>query len=71
MSFGSTAYASYVRIRSESDQRSFPDWTDLAHTRRLAWEAAAQAVAFAVLPSSLTNDSDDVSAGDQVDEDDD
>jgi len=57
MSFGSTAYASYVRIRSESGERTFPCWDDLSRVRRLAWEAAAQAVALAVLPQSLNPDS--------------
>ncbi len=60
MSYGSVAYQSYVRIRSESGDRSFPDWTELAHARRLAWEAAAQAVALAAFPSlSPDGDPDD------------
>ncbi len=56
MSYGSTAYKSYIRIRSESDERTFPDWADLPHVRRLAWEAAAQAVAMAVLPFAIVDD---------------
>jgi len=51
MSFGSTAYASYVRIHTESGNRRFPSWSGLPHEKRMAWEAAAQAVAMAVLPS--------------------
>ena len=56
MSFGSTAYASYVRIQTESGNRRFPSWSGLPHEKRLAWEAAAQAVARAVLPSSQYSD---------------
>jgi hypothetical protein len=56
MSYGSVAYQSYARIRSESGDRSFPDWTELSHTRRLAWEAAAQAVALAAFPSLTRED---------------
>lgn len=59
MSFGSIAYASYVEIRSESEQRRFPDWSELPHLRRLAWEAAAQAVALAAFPSLTREDSCD------------
>ena len=59
MSFGSIAYASYVRIRSESDHRTFPDWTDLSHQRRIAWEAAAQAVALSAIPALSNEDSFD------------
>ena len=68
MSFGSTAYASYVRIRSESGERTFPGWEDLAHVRRLAWEAAAQAVALAVLPASLNPESRDEESPYDVDD---
>jgi hypothetical protein len=60
MSFGSIAYESYVRIRSESDERTFPDWTEIPHLRRLAWEAAAQAVAIAALPSLSSEDLPDL-----------
>lgn len=52
MSFGSTAYQSYVRIRAESGDHRLPAWSGLSHEKRLAWEAAAQAVAMAVLPAS-------------------
>ncbi|HEY0984649.1 hypothetical protein [Schlesneria sp.] len=52
MSFGSTAYQSYVRIHTESGHRRLPPWSGLTHEKRLAWEAAAQAVAMAVLPSA-------------------
>ena len=53
MSFGSTAYESYVRIHLESGEPPKPSWHALPHVRRLAWEAAAQAVAMAILPPSL------------------
>lgn len=53
MSYGSTAYASYVRIQFEINGKTLPSWDALSHTRRIGWEAAAQAVAMAVLPSSL------------------
>ncbi len=53
MSYGSTAYASFVRIHLESGQPTHPAWTALPHLGRMAWEAAAQAVAQAVLPASL------------------
>lgn len=50
MSQGSTAYASYVRIHEEMGRRKPRDWCELSHIRRMAWEAAAQAVALSVLP---------------------
>ena len=53
MSFGSNAYESYVRIHVESGEIGLPSWSGLSHLKRLAWEAAAQAVAIAVLPASL------------------
>jgi hypothetical protein len=53
MSFGSTAYENYVRIHIESGEPRQPSWSGLSHLKRLAWEAAAQAVAMAVLPASL------------------
>ena len=53
MSFGSNAYESYVRIHVESGVHSHPTWDALPHVGRLAWEAAAQAVASAVLPEWL------------------
>ena len=53
MSYGSTAYASFVRIHLESGQPNHPSWSGLPHLGRLAWEAAAQAVAHEVLPASL------------------
>ncbi|WP_157606133.1 hypothetical protein [Schlesneria paludicola] len=33
--------------------RTLPSWDALTHVKRIGWEAAAQAVAMAVLPSSL------------------
>ena len=63
MSQGSTAYASYVRIHQEMGRPSLPEWEALSHVRRMAWEAAAQAVALSVLPTSLTsleNDDEEV-----------
>lgn len=53
MSYGSTAYESYVRIHLESGEPQKPSWHALPHVGRLAWEAAAQAVAMAILPPSL------------------
>lgn len=66
MSFGSTAYASFARINLEMNGRTLPSWDALTHVKRIGWEAAAQAVAMAVLPSSLefTNDVDDDLNGD-------
>jgi hypothetical protein len=65
MSSGSTAYASFVRIHTEMGRPTPPHWCALSHVRRMAWEAAAQAVALSVLPNSLdpgrleTDDDDD------------
>ena len=59
MSQGSTAYASYVRIHKELGRPTLPEWEALSHVRRLAWEAAAQAVALSVLPTSLTSSDDE------------
>ena len=59
MSFGSTAYQSYVRIHVESGNTRHQPWESLTHLRRMAWEAAAQAVALAVLPRSMKRDSDE------------
>ena len=56
MSYGFTAYESYVRIHAESGGPAFPGWTALPHVGRMAWEAAAQAVALAVLPAYLKPD---------------
>ena len=56
MSYGFTAYESYVRIHAESGGPAFPRWTALPHVGRMAWEAAAQAVALAVLPAYLNPD---------------
>lgn len=67
MSFGSTAYESYVRIHSESGRNNFPKWSGLTHVGRMAWEAAAQAVALSVLPSQTTagfDDDDEFDEGD-------
>jgi hypothetical protein len=69
MSYGFTAYESYVRIHAESGGTSFPGWAALPHIGRMAWEAAAQAVALAVLPAYLNpdqlDDMDDEAEGDQ------
>lgn len=59
MSFGSMAYASFVRIHTESGEPTFPSWEGLSHVGRMAWEAAAQAVALAVPPTSLSSDSEE------------
>lgn len=59
MSVGSTAYASFVRIHVESGEPTFPSWEGLSHVGRMAWEAAAQAVALSVLPTCLSMDLDD------------
>ena len=56
MSYGSTAYESYVRIHAELGGPSFPSWSALPHVGRMAWEAAAQAVALSVLPAYLNPD---------------
>ncbi len=56
MSYGFTAYESYVRIHAESGGPAFPGWSALPHVGRMAWEAAAQAVALAVLPAYLNPD---------------
>ncbi len=56
MSYGFTAYESYVRIHTESGGSAFPGWSALPHVGRMAWEAAAQAVALAVLPAYLNPD---------------
>lgn len=64
MSQGSTAYASYVRIHEEMGRRPLPDWSSLSHVRRMAWEAAAQAVALAVLPRASDPEGDQAETGD-------
>ena len=56
MSYGFTAYESYVRSHAESGGPAFPRWTALPRVGRMAWEAAAQAVALAVLPAYLNPD---------------
>jgi|GEM_PF-4274365 len=56
MSFGSTAYESYLRIHAEMGKSNIPNWEDIPHIRRVAWEAAAQAVAKAVLESTQIPD---------------
>lgn len=61
MGQGSNAYASYLRIHEEMGRRPPPDWNELSHVRRMAWEAAAQAVALSVLsqsPSPIRLDDD-------------
>ena len=69
MSYGFTAYESYVRIHAESGGPSFPGWTALPHVGRMAWEAAAQAVALAVLPADLNPDPlDDLNDETEIDE---
>ena len=57
MGQGSTAYASFVRIHEEMGRPALPDWRALSHVRRMAWEAAAQAVARSILPTALGSDS--------------
>ncbi len=73
MSYGFTAYESYVRIHAESGGPSFPGWTALPHVGRMAWEAAAQAVALAVLPAYLNpemlDDLDDEAENDKFSND--
>ena len=56
MGQGSTAYASYVRIHEEMGCPSLSDWRALSHVDRMAWEAAAQAVARSLLPSAFGPD---------------
>ena len=69
MSYGFTAYESYVRIHVEMGQTAFPGWTALPHVGRMAWEAAAQAVALAVLPADLNPDPlDDLNDETEIDE---
>lgn len=60
MSFGSTAYETFVRIHVESGRTRLPPWNHLTHLRRLAWEAAAQAVAMAILPEFSRDDEEEV-----------
>ena len=59
MSYGSAAYATYVRIHHESGERTPKPWTALSHVRRLAWEAAAQEVARAIIPEKFNQDPSD------------
>ena len=54
MSHGSKAYESFVRIHAEMGKPPLPNWQSLSHVKRMAWEAAAHAVAMSVLPISLT-----------------
>ncbi|MEI8017343.1 MAG: hypothetical protein WCH39_04035 [Schlesneria sp.] len=69
MSYGFTAYESYVRIHAESGGPAFPGWTALPQLGRMAWEAAAQAVALAVLPTYLNPDPlDDLDHDEEPDE---
>jgi hypothetical protein len=56
VSYGSNAYEAYVRIHLESGAVAMPSWSGLSHLGRMAWEAAAQAVAMAVLPKWLNPD---------------
>lgn len=68
MSFGSTAYASFVRIHFESGEATFPSWEALSHVGRMAWEGAAQAVALSVLPKSFSSDPDETDDDDGLDD---
>lgn len=56
MSFGSTAYESYLRVHAEMGKSNIPSWEEIPHLRRVAWEAAAQAVAREVLASTQIPD---------------
>lgn len=67
MGQGSIAYESYVRIHEEMGNPPLPTWQALSHVRRMAWEAAAQAVARAVLPTPLHLES---FAGEKYDDED-
>jgi hypothetical protein len=67
MSQGSTAYASYVRIHEETGGPELPTWQMLSHVGRMAWEAAAQAVACSLIPTPFNSGSFE---GDDVDDDD-
>jgi hypothetical protein len=72
MGQGMNAYASYVRIHEELGRPALPSWRELSHVRRMAWEAAAQAVARSVLPSAFGSESSDGEPYDDEDcEDDD
>ena len=56
MGQGRTAYASFMRIHEEMDSSVLPDWESLSHVGRLAWEAAAQAVALQIVPDIVGSD---------------
>ena len=75
MSQGLLAYESFVRIHDEMGHKSPPAWDALSRLKRIAWEAAAQAVALAVLPLSIDpfqiedeDEDEDDEGEDEVDE---
>lgn len=68
MSYGSTAYESFVRIHLESGEPRQPTWNALPHLGRLAWEAAAQAVALAIMPELMNPDPSEIDEDDHLGE---
>ena len=68
MSYGSTAYESFVRIHLESGEPRQPTWNALPHLGRLAWEAAAQAVAIAIMPELMNPDPSEIDEDDHLGE---
>jgi hypothetical protein len=68
MSYGSTAYESFVRIHLESGEPRQPTWNALPHLGRLAWEAAAQAVAMAIVPELMNLDPSEIDEQDHLGE---
>ena len=68
MSYGSTAYESFVRIHLESGEPRQPTWNALPHLGRLAWEAAAQAVAMAITPELMNLDPSEIDEDDHLGE---
>ena len=68
MSYGSTAYESFVRIHLESGEPRQPTWNALPHLGRLAWEAAAQAVAMAIVPELMNLDPSEIDEDDHLGE---
>jgi len=68
MSYGSTAYESFVRIHLESGEPRQPTWNALPHLGRLAWEAAAQAVAMAITPELMNLDPSEIDEQDHLGE---
>jgi hypothetical protein len=68
MGQGHTAYESFVRIHEEMGSSAPPDWDSLSHVGRMAWEAAAQAVASEFLPGLIESDLCDEDLDDDVDD---